>query len=385
MVRRILHIDMDAFYASVEQRDQPQLAGKPVIVGGARRGVVCAASYEARKYGVRSAMPVFQAKRLCPQGVYLPVRMGRYQEVSRQVMAVLDGFSPLLEQVSIDEAYLDITGTESLHGPPEMTAHKIKSAILVATGLTCSIGIAPNRFLAKIASEIRKPNGLTIIEEHQVANLLERLPVQKLPGVGPKTAQVFTDLGVRVATDILKFPQEFWVKRLGKGWASIYEQALGKGPADVVPHRDPKSFGAEDTFPYDTFDVDELKRWLLHQAESIGKDLRKGGFRARTITLKLKAADFKLRTRSSSLAEPTSSTKSIYRCAVQLLHETLSAEKIRLIGINVSNLTRGLHQARVFADPSEDHQEKLDQVLDHIQRRFGSKAIQRARQISRQP
>jgi DNA polymerase IV len=381
MIRRILHIDMDAFYAAVEQRDQPELVGKPVIVGRAQRGVVCAASYEARRYGVHSAMPVFQARRLCPQGVFLPVRMRRYQEMSRQVMAVLAAFSPLLEQVSIDEAYLDITSTGTLHGPAEVIARRIKDSILTSTGLTCSVGIAPNRFLAKIASEMGKPNGLTVIEEHQVAALLSRLPVEKIPGVGEKTAQILTGLGVRVASDILKFPPEFWVKRLGKGWAHIYERAQGKGSCDVVPHREPKSFGAEDTFPQDIGDPEELKAWLLHQAESVGKDLRRGDYRGRTITIKLKTSDFQVKTRSRTLAESTCSTRTIFHCAVQLLSELKLAGKARLIGISVSNLVSGAHQTRLFPDPNENLQEKLDRVLDQIQLRFGHKALQRGRQV----
>jgi DNA polymerase-4 len=181
---------MDAFYASVEQVDHPELIGKPVIIGGSQRGVVAAASYEARKFGVRSAMPIFEARRLCPNGVFLPVRRQRYQEVSHQVMQVLDTVSPLVEQVSIDEAYIDITGTESLHGPETALIWKIKEVIKHRTSLTCSIGIAPNRFLAKIASEMNKPDGWTIINKEDVAVLLQKLPIDKIPGIGPKTAQV---------------------------------------------------------------------------------------------------------------------------------------------------------------------------------------------------
>ena len=230
MASRILHIDMDAFYASVEQVDHPELTGKPVIVGGSQRGVVAAASYEARKFGVRSAMPIFEAKRLCPHGVFLPVRRRRYQEVSHQVMEILDTISPLVEQVSIDEAFIDITGTESLHGPEIALIGKIKDAIRKRTSLTCSIGIAPNRFLAKIASEMNKPDGWTIIKDEDVAALMQKLPVNKIPGIGPKTAQVMKELGVQTAVDVLRFSQEFWVKRLGKGGIDLYERAQGDRP-----------------------------------------------------------------------------------------------------------------------------------------------------------
>lgn len=385
MIRRILHIDMDAFYASVEQGDRPELKGKPVVIGRAQRGVVSAASYEARNFGVHSGMPVFQARKLCPQGIFLPVRMRRYQEVSRRVMMVLSEFSPLMEQVSIDEAYLDITGIESLYGPPEMVARKIKESIRAQTGLACSVGIAPNRFLAKIASELHKPDGLTIIEEAQVAPLLDVLPIRKLPGVGDKMAETLRGLGVNVVGDILKFAPEFWVKRLGKSGAQIYERAQGKGSCEVFPYREPKSFGAEDTFPQDTDDREELKHWLLHQAESVGADLRKKGYRGRTITLKIKHSDFRVKTRSRTLADATCTTRSLYDGAVQLLGEVKLAGKVRLIGISVSNLVTGPRQTTVFADRSVKKQELLDSALDEIQHRFGRKAIQRGRHVGFEP
>jgi DNA polymerase-4 len=385
MARRILHVDMDAFYASVEQQDRPELVGKPVIVGGAQRGVVSAASYEARKFGVRSGMPVFQARQRCPQGIFLPVRMRRYQELSRQVMAVLSEFSPVLEQVSIDEAYLEITGSESLHGPPEMIARKIKDGILAATGLSCSVGIAPNRFLAKIASEMHKPDGLTIIPEHQIIALLSDLPIQKIPGIGEKLAGELKALGVTVVSDILRFTLEFWVKRLGKSGAEIYERAQGRGSDQVVPHREPKSFGAEDTFPQDSEDPEELSHWLLHQAETVGGELRRKGCRARTITLKIKYSDFRVKTRSRTLADPTCSTRVIYDCALQLLGELKPAGKVRLTGISVSNLARGPQQTKLFVELETKKQEELDAAVDRIQNRFGKKAIQRGRQVGFEP
>ncbi len=385
MIRRILHIDMDAFYASVEQRDHPELKGKPVIVGKAQRGVVSAASYEARSFGVRSGMPVFQARKLCPPGVFLPVRMRRYQEVSRRVMAVLSNYSPLVEPVSIDEAFLDITGTECLLGPPEILAQAIKKAIQESTGLTCSVGIAPNRFLAKIASEMNKPDGLTIIEDAQVGPLLAGLDVEKLPGVGKHMADTLKRLGVNMVGDILKRPIEFWVKRLGKSGAQIYERAQGRGSCEVVPHRAPKSFGAEDTFPSDTDDPEALRHWLLHQAESVGADLRSRGYRGRTVTLKVKYGDFRVMTRSRTFADPTCSTRSIYECAVELLTDMHLSSKVRLIGISISNLDGGLRQACCFADDSLRKQEMLDSALDKIQDRFGRRSIQRARQMGFEP
>ena len=379
MVPRILHIDMDAFYASVEQVDHPELVGKPVIIGGSQRGVVAAASYEARKFGVRSAMPIFEARRLCPNGVFLPVRRRRYQEVSHQVMQVLDTVSPLVEQVSIDEAFIDITGTESLHGPETALIRKIKEAIKNRTSLTCSIGIAPNRFLAKIASEMNKPDGWTIINEEDVAALLQKLPINKIPGIGPKTAQVMKELGIQTAVDVLRFSQEFWVKRLGKGGVDLYERAQGIGPTAVIPHRAPKSCSAEDTFASDTGDMEELKKWLLCQAEEVGRDLRKHGFKGKTITLKVKFASFKTVTRSTTLPEATHSTRVIYDAALKLLLELKLTEKVRLIGVGVSNFAVGMEQKSLFPNKFLHKQEDLDRALDRIHDKFGRKAILRGR------
>jgi DNA polymerase-4 len=379
MAPRILHIDMDAFYASVEQVDQPEFAGKPVIIGGAQRGVVAAASYEARKFGVRSAMPVFEARRLCPNGVFLPVRRHRYQEVSHQVMQVLDTVSPLVEQVSIDEAFIDITGTESIHGPEIALIRIIKEAIKNRTSLTCSVGIAPNRFLAKIASEMNKPDGSTIINEEDVAALLQELPINKIPGIGPKTALVMKELGIQMAVDVLRFSQEFWVKRLGKGGVDLYERAQGIGPTAVIPHRAPKSCSAEDTFASDTGDMEELKKWLLCQTEEVGRDLRKHGIKGKTITLKVKFSNFKTVTRSTTLPEATHSTRIIYDTALKLLLELKLTEKVRLIGVGVSNFAVGMEQKSLFPNKFLHKQEDLDLALDRIHNKFGCKAILRGR------
>ena len=376
---RILHMDMDAFYASVEQVDQPALKGKPVIVGGAHRGVVTTASYEARHYGVRSAMPMFQAHRLCPRGIFLPVRMKRYKEVSRQVMTILSAISPLLEQVSIDEAYVDITGTEVLHGEPAALAEKVKQAVRDATGLTCSIGIAPNRFLAKIASDMNKPDGLTIIEEQDVADFLRVLPVTKIPGIGEKTARVFSGLGVHVVSDILRYPLAFWVNRLGKSGAKLYEKARGIGSATIVCNTEPQSCSAEDTFSKDTDDLEEIKKWLLGQAESVGRDLRKQGYRGRTITLKVKFSDFNVVTRSRTLPEPTNSTRVIFDTVLRLLGELRLKGTLRLAGVGVSNFAGGLQQGRLFRDDFLVKQEQLDRAVDHIHEKFGDESLKRGR------
>lgn len=377
MIQRILHLDMDAFYASVEQVDQPELTGKPVIIGGAQRGVVAAASYEARKYGVHSAMPIFQARRLCPQGIFLPVRRQRYQEVSMQVMQVLDSVSPLVEQVSIDEAYIDITGTEALHGPEATLIRKMKEAIKLRTSLTCSIGIAPNRFLSKIASEMNKPDGWTIINQEDVPELLQNLPIGKIPGIGPKTVQTLKQLGVERAVDVLRFSREFWVKRLGKSGDDLYERAQGIGPTAVVPNREPKSCSAEDTFASDTDDMERLRQWLLYQAEKVGRDLRRHGFKGKTITLKVKFSDFKMVTRSTTLPEATHSTQIIYNTALKLLMGLKLTTKVRLTGVGISNFASGIEQRRFSYNDFHEKQENLDRALDQIHNRFGCKVIHR--------
>ncbi|MDP2993464.1 MAG: DNA polymerase IV, partial [Deltaproteobacteria bacterium] len=312
MSRTILHMDMDAFFAAVEQVDNPALKGKPVIVGGAKRGVVSTASYEARKYGVRSAMPIFEAKRRCPQGIFLPVRMDRYQEVSQKMMAILEAVSPLVEQVSIDEAFVDLTGTERLHGDCIQTSRKIKERIWAETALTCSIGIAPNKFLAKIASDLQKPDGLTIVPEEEVQSFLKDLPVGKLPGVGPKSEESLRSLGIYAVSDILRFPPELLERKFGKYGLRLVELAQGIDDSPVIPCGPAKSMGSEDTLPEDTTDINILKKQLLSQAEEIGERLRGHGLKGRTVTLKLKHSDFTLVTRSHSLKEATCATKIIY-------------------------------------------------------------------------
>jgi DNA polymerase IV len=379
VVRRILHLDMDAFYAAVEQADNPEYHGKPVIVGGSVRGVVAAASYEARRFGVRSAMPVFQAKKLCPQGIYLPVRMSRYKEVSRQVMDILEGISPLVEQVSIDEAFADITGTEALHGPPAALASEIKAAVKAATALTCSIGIAPNKFLAKIASDWKKPDGLVVIGEEDVAAFLGVLPVSKIPGVGEKTAAKMLALGVRTASDMLRFPADFWTKRFGKWGTRLYEKALGIDLSPVVPDSEPKSVSAEETFAADSGDMAFLEKMLMKQAQEVGSELRKAGLKGRTVTLKLRFSDLKIITRSRTLTDPFDSTQQIFDTGARLLRSVKLPGKVRLIGIGMSNFSTGEQQLKIFGDPGLARHERLDKALDAIHERFGDAAVKRGR------
>ena len=383
MERIVLHIDMDAFYASVEQLDHPELRGKPVIVGGSsNRGVVSAASYEARKFGVRSAMPIFQAKKRCPQGIFVPVRMRRYKEMSDQVMEILETYSPIVEQVSIDEAYLDLTGLGRLHGASERIARRIKEEIRRVTSLSCSIGIAPNKFLAKVASETNKPDGLTVIPTHDAPEVARRLPVGKVPGVGKKTVERLEKLKVTRLGDLLRAPEAELLKAVGKFAYTLLEFARGVDDSPVVSHTDAKSISSEETFEENTNDYEVLKKELLVQAEEVGRRLRKHGLKGGTVTLKLRRADFVRITRSVSFSEPTDSTNVLYGWALKLLDAVDLSEKFRLIGMAVSGFARSENppaQLSLFAGKGrrDGSWRKIEKAMDSITEKFGHEAIKR--------
>ena len=379
---RILHLDMDAFFASVEQHDDPSLAGRPVIIGCDPRGVVSAASYEARTFGVRSAMPVVEARRRCPQGVFLPGNRRRYVEVSRLVMATLAEVSPLVEPASIDEAYVDITGTETLFGPPDVLGRRLKALIREATGLSCSVGIAPVKFLAKIASDYDKPDGLTVIEPDRTAAFLVDLPVGKIPGVGKRGQAALASLGIRVVGDVLHYPPDFFERHFGKWGLELVERANGRGSAVVRTDREIKSSSAENTFAADTADRETLLAWLLLQSERVGRDLRQEGLRGRTVTLKLKFGDFRQITRSRTLVEPTDSDAVIFETAVALLAAEDLTRPVRLIGVGVSHFGDTPRQLSLFEHPDEKARQRagrIDAALDAIRGRFGREAIIRGR------
>ena len=382
MNRVILHIDMDAFYASVEQVDHPAIKGKPVIVGGrSNRGVVCAASYEARKFGVRSAMPIFQAKQKCPNGVYLPVRMARYQEVSREVMDILAEFSPLVEQVSVDEAYMDISGIDRVLGSPRKMGLQIKQSIREATSLTSSIGIAPNKFLAKIASDLEKPDGLTRIEPKEVLPFIATLPIRKVLGVGEKTVCRLEEIGVHMLGDVQKIGESLLLERTGKFGRRLLDLSKGIDESPVVPYSEPKSISSEETLAKDSDDMDVLKRVLLMQSELVGRRARAKGLMGTTVTLKLKRADFRQMTRSVTIEEPTSSSNAIYEQIVKLL-ERVKVSKFRLVGVGLSNLVsteESKKQLNLFqgVDPTKKPWAEAEKAMDAIKERFGGDAIKR--------
>jgi DNA polymerase-4 len=376
-------MDMDAFYASVEQADHPELRGKPVVVGGtSNRGVVSAASYEARKYGIHSAMPIFEAKRKCPHALFVPVRMGRYIEVSHQIMSILDKYSPLIEQVSVDEAYMDISGLEKLHGSPEAIGRKIKEAIRKNTSLTCSVGIAPNKLLAKVTSEMNKPDGLTIIDSDLAIEVIRTLPIEKVPGVGEKMSMKLKSRGIFRLGDFRKIPEAKVLSEIGKFGLRLREFALGIDDSPVVVYSEAKSISSEETFDKDTDDPDVLKRVILEQAESVGKKLRGKRIKGSTITLKLKRSDFTQFTKSMTLGEPTQSTDVIYRYSLKLLEEVGIHHKFRLVGVGVSGFDRAKgrqEQLGLFTekDPRKKSWEDAEKAMDAIKDKFGQNAIKR--------
>lgn len=382
-----MHIDMDAFYASIEQLDNPELRGKALIVGGRKRGVVSTASYEARKFGIHSAMPISEARRLCPHAVFITPRMQRYVEMSHVVREVLQRFSPLVEAASIDEAYLDATGLERLFGPVENMGMQLKDAVREASGgLTCSVGIAPVKFLAKISSELRKPDGLFLLRHEDVADFVARLEVGRIPGVGKKFVAALASIGVRRGGDVLRYPREYWERRYGKQGAALYERAQGIDPREVVPFTPPKSESAETTFETDTRDRGFLRAWLLRHAERVGRSLRRQGLAGRTITLKIKYADFKSLTRQATLPARTNSTETIYETACGLLAALSLEGKVRLIGVGVSGFddTRPYQlslTAPTEAAPAEVERRRarLDGALDALRDRYGKAAVVRGR------
>ena len=380
----ILHIDMDAFYAAIEQLDRPELRGKPVIVGGSSsRGVVSTASYEARKFGVHSAMPMFQARQKCPQAIIVAGRMHRYQQVSRAIMVLLQNFSPLVEPVSIDEAYLDITGCQRLYGPPIEMAAAIKTRIQEAVQLTCSVGIAPLKFLSKIASDMHKPDGLTIIRPEEVQGFIDTLAIAKVPGVGHVTGRQLSRMGIMQLGDVKKYACRHLQQQLGKYGRRLFDLAHGMDSSPVRPHTPVKSVSSEGTLGADTDQQDALRQHLLGHCEDVGRQLRRQQIKAKTVSIKIKHSDFKQVTRSVTLAHPTHASEIIYREACRLFAAYRLTRKVRLIGVGASGLVTGSHppvQATLFGDHNPDTKEwdKVDHAVDAIARRFGRNIIKKA-------
>lgn len=373
---------MDEFFAAVEKLDNPALRGKPLLVGGDPdgRGVVSTASYEARVFGCHSAMPMARAVRMCPDAIVIRPRGRRYQAVSEEIFAIMGEFTPLIERLSVDEAFLDVTGTERLLGPAARVAADIKARIKSRTGLTVSVGAAPNKFLAKLASDLEKPDGLTVIEPERVNEVLDPLAIRKLWGVGPAAAKRLEKLNIRTIGQLRTASPEMILSRLGDVGEHLQRLAAGLDDRPVIPDSQAKSIGQEQTFRADIGDMDELIGVLLAQTQQVARRLRRSGLKARTVTLKLRYGDFTTLTRSATTDEPTDLTEQLWRRARGLLEKWSRAQHrpLRLLGMTASGLTGpGGVQGSLFADPSNDKQHRIDQALDEIANRFGDNAINR--------
>lgn len=381
--RRIIHVDMDAFYAAVEQRDNPELRGKPVIIGGPpnRRGVVSTCSYEARKFGVRSAMPLREAGRRCPKGVFLPGDHRKYREVSRQIQSIFREYTPLVEPISVDEAFLDVTGCEGLFGPVVEIGRTIVARILEEIRLNASVGIGPNKFLAKVASDLQKPNGFVIIGPEDIERVLWPLPVRRIWGVGEKTAESLQQLGWTTIGEVARQPLEQLVKRFGAMGAQLYSLARGLDDRPVQPAHGAKSLGHEHTFSSDTADREKLESALLALAQEVGRRLRKHGLGGRTVTLKLRYSDFTTLTRAETLEQPTAWDGEIYQTVRRLWRNNWNGAPVRLIGVTLSKLGTadgGGRQMSLFAE-NRERDDRLAGAIDRIKDKYGEKAVTRAR------
>jgi DNA polymerase-4 len=382
--RAISHVDMDAFYASVEQRDRPELRGLPVIVGAdpKGRGVVSACSYEARVYGVRSAMPISRAYRLCPHGVYLPVDMDKYARVSAEIMAILGDFTPLVEPVSVDEAFLDLTGTETLWGPPVEAVRQIKARIRTETGLTASAGLAANKFVAKVASDLKKPDGLVVVPAGAEAAFLAPLAIERLWGVGKATAKELQALGVSTIGQLQALSPAVITARLGPHGPDLLALAFGRDARAVEPFSPAKSMGAETTFGRDCSDVARLEETLRGQSERVARELRAESLAACRVTLKLRWADFRTLTRSHT-GDPTQDGLEIYRRAATLLAREPLIQPVRLIGVSASTFRPQARGQLPLLDPAAVRREQLARAVDRITARYGRSAIVPARLVQR--
>jgi DNA polymerase-4 len=376
----ILHVDLDAFFAAVEQRDHPELRGKPVVVGGGGpndRGVVSAASYEARRYGIRSAMPLRTAGVLCPDAVFVPVRGKRYAEVSKEVMAILRRYSPLVEQVSIDEAFVDVAGTQPLFGSPEDIARVIKTAIFAELQLTASVGVASSKLVAKVASELRKPDGLVIVPLGTEAQFLAELPIWRLWGVGASTRRALSEYGVVTIGDLSRLPIDLLRRRFGNQGDALAARAIGRDPSPVGGGDPAKSVSHEQTFDEDTNDPEVIESTLLALSDGVARRLRSGGVKAGTIAVKVRDSEFVTLTRQRTLPAPTDDTEVIWRTAVELARAEVRGIHVRLLGVAATQLS-DREQLALFDGP-DDRRRRATAAADEIRKRFGSRSITRAR------
>lgn len=389
----ILHLDLDAFFASVEQLLDPALRGRPVIVAGlGSRGVVSAASYEARRFGVHSAMPTVKARRACPDGVFLPPRMREYEDRSRQVMAILRSVTPLVEPISLDEAFLDVAGARRLHGTGPEIGVLLRRRIRGETGLTASVGVATTKFLAKLASDLAKPDGMLVVEPGHELGFLHPLPVERLWGVGPATLSRLTRMGVATVGDLAAVPLDALVAAVGRSQgAHLHALAHNVDDRGVVPVRKAKSVGNEETFPVDVYEVRELRREVVRLADRVASRLRDAGLAGRTVTLKVRYGDFTTITRSTTGRDAVDTAAVIVRTAHDLLASVEVHRGVRLVGISVSQLSEPVASQGVFPLEGLDGAEArgdvrraaVERAVDDVRRRFGRAAVRPATLLGR--
>jgi DNA polymerase-4 len=380
--RAIIHVDMDAFYASVEQLDRPELRGRPVVVGGAgARGVVATASYEARRFGIRSAMPGVAARRLCPDAVFLAPRMERYAEVSARVFAILDGFSPLVEGLSLDEAFVDVTASQRLLGELARIGPEVRRRVREELGLPCSVGMAHNKLLAKLATELAKPDGVFHLRPEAVQSTLDPLPVGRLWTIGEVAAKRLASVGVRTVGELRTAELVQVARALGNHAATARRLAAGIDEREVVPDREEKSIGAERTFDRDLATLEAARAWLLRLCEKVGERARSHALRGRTVTVKLRTPPFETHTRRTTLPEAVDATGAIHAAALALLESWWTQaplKRLRLLGVTLSGFDAARGQPGLFAPAARAG---LDPVADRINQRFGRGAIRRARTL----
>ncbi len=382
--RTILHVDLDAFFAAVEQRDRPELRGRPVVVGGGtpdQRGVVSAASYEARRYGIHSAMPLRTAGALCPDAVFLPVDGRKYQAVSREVMTILRRYTPLVEPISIDEAFLDVTASRALFGDGPQIGRAIRAAILAEVQLTASVGVASTKLVAKIASDLRKPDALVVVEPGSEAIFLAPLPIQRLWGVGERTAAALAELGVTTMGQLAGLPADLLVRRFGRHGATLADRARGIDDDPVGDGAAVKSISHEHTFDVDTNDPALIDKTLLAMADGVASRLRSAGLRAATVHVKVRDSAFRTITRQRTLVEPTDLAEPIWKTALELARPELRGIHVRLLGVGTSGFA-DREQLTLFEEEAAGEggrRRKATEAADAVRRRFGDRAVTRAR------
>ncbi len=380
--RKIIHIDMDAFFAQIEQRDNPKYKDTPLIVGGPlHRGVISSASYEARKYGLHAGMPLSKAKKMCPGGIYVPVNMEKYITESEKIKNIFFQFTPLVEMMGSDEGFMDITGCQKLFGDAVEIAKKIKGRIYEQTNLTSSAGIAPNKFLAKLASSLGKPNGLTVLQNtKKVRQKIKQLPISYIWGVGRVGQQTLNHMGINTIGQLADTPVHILESKLGQNGKIIHQLANGIDNRPVVPNQEPKSMGRETTYDQDIEDSAILKSTLLLLSQKVARNLNYKQYKAKTLTLKLRFADFKTITRRLTLERHTSNIMEIYRTAVKILEKTdISKKKIRLIGLTAGNLKPASMLTTLFSDQEYERHENITQAIEQISEKFGRDKITLAR------